>query len=173
MSPRVLIAEDEAPQRAALRGMLAEQWPELELCAECEDGLAALEALQSQRPQLAILDIRMPGLSGVEVARAAIEQGCQVIFTTAYDEYAVRAFEAGAIDYLLKPVRPERLASALKRVRERLATPLVRALPELLSQHRRYGALYSDRRGALFSGPGQADPRAQRRRRSDYPYAPA
>ena len=133
MSPRVLIAEDEAPQRAALRGMLAEQWPELELCAECEDGLAALEALQSQRPQLAILDIRMPGLSGVEVARAAIEQGCQVIFTTAYDEYAVRAFEAGAIDYLLKPVRPERLASALKRVRERLATPLVQALPELLS----------------------------------------
>lgn len=130
---RALVAEDEAPQREQLVRMLHSLWPELQICAECEDGLAALEALQQEQPQLAILDIRMPGLSGVEVARAAIEAGCLVLFTTAYDEYAVRAFEAGAIDYLLKPLREERLAKALQRVRERLTQPAVEALPALLN----------------------------------------
>jgi DNA-binding LytR/AlgR family response regulator len=116
-----ILAEDEAPQREALVDLLAELWPSLELCAVCEDGLSALEALAEHRPQLAILDIRMPGVSGLEVARAAIAGGAQVLFTTAYDEYAVRAFEAGAVDYLLKPVRRDRLIFALQRLRERLA----------------------------------------------------
>lgn len=136
----VLIAEDEAPQRRELIRMLGELWPELTISAECEDGLSALEAIQAEPPQLAILDIRMPGLSGIEVAKAAIEVGSQVLFTTAYDEYAVRAFEAGAIDYLLKPIREDRLSKALQRVRERLAQPPVAnalsaqisALPQLL-----------------------------------------
>ena len=116
-----ILAEDEAPQREALVELLAELWPSMELRAVCEDGLTALESLAEHRPQLAILDIRMPGVSGLEVARAAVAGGAQVLFTTAYDEYAVRAFEAGALDYLLKPVRRDRLVTALQRVRERLA----------------------------------------------------
>jgi DNA-binding LytR/AlgR family response regulator len=120
---RALVAEDEAPQRASLVALLGELWPELDICATCADGLEALEALAAQRPQLAILDIRMPGVSGMEVARVAMAGGARVLFTTAHDDYAVRAFEAGAVDYVLKPVRRERLALALERVRERLAAP--------------------------------------------------
>lgn len=130
---RALIAEDEAPQRRELIRMLARVWPDLVISAECEDGLAALESLQADPSQVAFLDIRMPGLSGVEVARAAIEAGCQVVFTTAYDEYAVRAFDAGAIDYLLKPVREDRLQQAVLRVQERLTQPVDALLPGLLS----------------------------------------
>ncbi|MGN6150832.1 MAG: LytR/AlgR family response regulator transcription factor [Lysobacteraceae bacterium] len=117
-----VIAEDEKPLRDALRAMLGIAWPELEVVAECEDGIAAMEAIAAHRPALSFLDIRMPGVSGLDVARAAIAAKSLVVFTTAYDEYAVRAFEAGAVDYLLKPLQPERLATALARVRERLHT---------------------------------------------------
>jgi DNA-binding LytR/AlgR family response regulator len=126
-----ILAEDEAPQRDSLVELLAEICPEIELLAVCADGLSALEALAAHRPQLAVLDIRMPGLSGLEVARSAIAGGAQVLFTTAYDEYAVRAFDAGAVDYVLKPIRRERLAQALARVHQRIinAEPAPR-LPE-------------------------------------------
>jgi len=116
-----ILAEDEAPQRESLVELLLELWPELDLCEVCADGLSALEALARHRPQVAVLDIRMPGLSGIEVARAAVAGGAQVLVTTAYDEYAVRAFDAGAIDYVLKPLRRERMVQALRRVQERLA----------------------------------------------------
>jgi len=115
-----LIAEDELPQRQELRTLLAELWPELDVVAECEDGLAALQALEQHRPQVVFLDIRMPGISGLEVARAAGDH-CQVIFVTAYEEYALRAFDEGAVDYLQKPVARERLGRALERTRARLA----------------------------------------------------
>jgi len=115
-----LIAEDELPQRQELRALLAELWPELHIVAECADGLAALEALEEHRPDVAFLDIRMPGVSGLEVARA-VRAPCQVIFTTAYEEYALRAFDEGAVDYLLKPITRERLARAIERARGRLA----------------------------------------------------
>lgn len=115
-----VIAEDEKPLREALRAMLGIAWPELEVVAECEDGIAAMEAIAAHRPALCFLDIRMPGVSGLDVARAAIAAKSLVVFTTAYDEYAVRAFEAGAVDYLLKPLRPERLAATLARVQARL-----------------------------------------------------
>ncbi|ODS62853.1 MULTISPECIES: LytTR family DNA-binding domain-containing protein [unclassified Arenimonas] len=118
-----IVAEDEAPQRAALLDMLAEAWPDLEVVAACEDGIAALEAVAVHRPRVAFLDIRMPGVSGLDVARAVVAAGGQVVFTTAYDDYAIRAFEAGAVDYLLKPVAPARLATAIERLRERLAAP--------------------------------------------------
>jgi DNA-binding LytR/AlgR family response regulator len=121
-----ILAEDEAPLRNALRAMLQDTWPELRIVAECEDGIAAMEAIAAHRPTLAFLDIRMPGVSGLDVARAAVAAKSLVVFTTAYDEYAVRAFEAGAVDYLLKPLQPERLQRALERIRERLrmaATP--------------------------------------------------
>jgi DNA-binding LytR/AlgR family response regulator len=116
-----LIAEDELPQREELRGLLSALWPELRIVAECADGLTALEAIEQHRPDVAFLDIRMPGVSGLEVARA-VRAPCQVIFTTAYEEYALRAFDEGAVDYLLKPVSRERLGRAIERVRERLAT---------------------------------------------------
>jgi DNA-binding LytR/AlgR family response regulator len=118
--PTALIAEDETPQRQELLALLAELWPELNVIAECEDGLSALEALEQHHPQIAFLDIRMPGVSGLEVARAAGAQ-CQVIFITAYEEYALQAFDKGAVDYLLKPVARERLSVAIERARSRLA----------------------------------------------------
>jgi DNA-binding LytR/AlgR family response regulator len=117
--PTAIIAEDELPQRQELRKLLAELWPELDVLAECDDGLAALQALEDHRPNVAFLDIRMPGVSGLEVARAAGSQ-CQVVFITAYEEYALRAFDEGAVDYLQKPVARERLGRALERTRARL-----------------------------------------------------
>lgn len=132
-----LLAEDEAPQREALRTQLARHWPELELLAVCEDGDAALEAAARLRPQVAFLDIRMPGASGMEVARQVASAGGLVVFTTAYDEYAVRAFEAGAVDYLLKPVQDARLQQAIARLRDRArpaAEELVARLERLSRQ---------------------------------------
>ncbi len=99
--------------------MLAELWPELNVLAECDDGLSALEAVERLRPQVLFLDIRMPGVSGLEVARAA-GRDCHVIFVTAYEEYALRAFDEGAIDYLQKPVARERLTRSIERARARL-----------------------------------------------------
>lgn len=127
---KALIADDEDLPRAELRRMLTAAWPELEVVAECEDGPSAMEALDGHQPEVAFLDIRMPGASGLQVAKAALAQAgmgaggrpCHVVFTTAYDSHAVAAFEAGAVDYLLKPVSAERLAQAVARLRERLAT---------------------------------------------------
>ena len=116
-----LIAEDEAPQRRALQQQLRAVWPELDIVAVCEDGVSALEAVTQHRPQVAFLDIRMPGVSGLDVARRVVAQGGLVVFTTAYEDYAIRAFDAGAADYLLKPVQDARLEQAVLRVRERLA----------------------------------------------------
>ncbi len=120
-----ILAEDEALLRTALREALAQAWPELQILAECEDGASALEAIAEQRPEVAFLDIRMPGLSGLEVAAAATEASpaTQVVFITAYDQYAVDAFERGAVDYLLKPIRAERLAATVQRLKARRETP--------------------------------------------------
>jgi DNA-binding LytR/AlgR family response regulator len=113
-----VIAEDEAPQRRELRGMLAALWPELHIIAECEDGPSALQTCVSEAPDIAFLDIRMPGLSGLDVARGASED-THVVFITAYDEFAVTAFEAGALDYLLKPLDVERLRTTINRLQGR------------------------------------------------------
>lgn len=115
-----LVAEDEAPQRAALLDMLQAVWPALHIVAACEDGIAALQAAAEHRPRVAFLDIRMPGVSGLDVARAVVAGGGLVVFTTAYDAYAIRAFEAGAVDYLLKPLTELRLRVAVERVQSRL-----------------------------------------------------
>lgn len=130
-----IIAEDELLLRTALRELLARSWPELDLVAECDDGASALEAIDQHRPDVAFLDIRMPGLSGLEVAAAASEAspGTQVVFTTAYDQYAIDAFERGAIDYLLKPITAERLAATVQRIKARAAAaPDAAALAALL-----------------------------------------
>lgn len=112
--------------------MLAALWPELRIVAECEDGISALEALAAHAPVIAFLDIRMPGVSGLEVARAANGRA-QVVFTTAYDEYAVQAFDSGAVDYLLKPIKRDRLMIALGRVRERLQSGITPDLSHVIS----------------------------------------
>ena len=114
-----ILAEDEPLLREELRQLLGQLWPELQVLAEAEDGLEALQALESHRPQVLFLDIQMPGLSGLDVARAASGR-CHVVFVTANERYAVDAFEQGAVDYLLKPFSPARLASAIARVKERL-----------------------------------------------------
>jgi len=113
-----LIAEDEEPQRTELRGMLARLWPELVVVAECDNGLSALDAWASNKPDVVFLDIRMPGLSGLEVVQQA-GSPAQVVFITAHDEFAIKAFDAGAIDYLLKPIRADRLTETVARLRSR------------------------------------------------------
>ncbi|MDO9074010.1 MAG: LytTR family DNA-binding domain-containing protein [Rubrivivax sp.] len=118
-APTALIADDEDLPRAELRRMLSLAWPELRVVAECEHGPAAVEAIEAHAPLVAFLDIRMPGCSGLDVARAASGR-CHTVFTTAYDSHAVAAFEAGAGDYLLKPIAADRLAQACARLRERL-----------------------------------------------------
>jgi DNA-binding LytR/AlgR family response regulator len=120
LRPRAIIAEDEPVLRAGLKKLLNAVWPELDVVAVARDGLQALHLLGEHRPDLLFLDIQMPGLSGLEVARAA-SNNCHVVFVTGYDQYAVAAFERGAIDYLMKPVTAARLATACQRVRERLS----------------------------------------------------
>ena len=119
--PQAVIAEDEPPQRRKLVELLGEIWPELEIVAQCEDGLSALESVTRLQPAVAFLDIRMPGLTGLEIARAA-SPDTHVVFTTAYDEYAVSAFDQGAIDYLLKPIKRERLERSVARLKERVGS---------------------------------------------------
>jgi len=118
--PTAILADDEDLPRAELARMLARAWPELRIVAECEHGPAAVEAIERHHPDMAFLDIRMPGLSGLDVARAASGR-CHVVFTTAYDSHAIEAFEAGAVDYLLKPIDAARLAQAVERLQARLA----------------------------------------------------
>ena len=118
-----VIAEDEALLQQSLLAALDKAWPQLDIVAECEDGASALEAIVEHRPEVAFLDIRMPGLTGLEVATAAAEAcpATQVVFVTAYDQYAIDAFERGAIDYLLKPIADDRLAATVQRVQARIA----------------------------------------------------
>jgi DNA-binding LytR/AlgR family response regulator len=120
--PSAVVAEDEELLRAELLSLLRDAWPGLEVVAACEDGGAALEAIDAHKPAVAFLDIRMPGLTGLEVAAAAAEASptTQVVFVTAYNQYAIDAFERGAVDYLLKPIASDRLAATVKRVRARI-----------------------------------------------------
>lgn len=120
--PTALIAEDEPLMRERLKEKLAEVWPELAVVAEAEDGDEALALFDVHRPQVAFLDIRMPGRSGLDVA-AAIGAECHVVFITAYDQYALQAFDAGAVDYLLKPVETDRLHTMVDRLRRKIGTP--------------------------------------------------
>jgi DNA-binding LytR/AlgR family response regulator len=118
-----IVAEDETLLRKALLEQLGKAWPELRIVAECEDGASALEAIAEHRPDVAFLDIRMPGLTGLDVAAAIpeVSPATQVVFVTAYDQYAIDAFERGAIDYLLKPIAADRLAATVQRLQARAA----------------------------------------------------
>jgi DNA-binding LytR/AlgR family response regulator len=116
-----IIADDEDLPRKELRRMLTQYWPELVILAECEHGADALEAIHQHSPDIAFLDIRMPGMTGLDVANAT-KGRCHTVFTTAYDNHALEAFSAGALDYLLKPISHERLIEAIARLKERLET---------------------------------------------------
>lgn len=137
---RILIADDEPVARAGLRHMLKDiGW--LECVGEAADGPAAIEAVERLRPDVVLLDIQMPGYSGIEVLRRLSAPTPRIVFTTAYTEHAVAAFELGALDYVLKPFGAERLATSLNRVRAALGEPLPPALD-------RYGEM-------LANGPMQ------------------
>jgi DNA-binding LytR/AlgR family response regulator len=117
---RILIADDEPMLRAELRESLNLLWPEAHIVGEAADGIEALRMARELSPDVAFLDIRMPGLSGLEVART-FGSRTHVVFVTAYHEHAVAAFEDGALDYVIKPSNPARLARTINRVRERIA----------------------------------------------------
>ncbi|HSB98437.1 MAG TPA: LytTR family DNA-binding domain-containing protein, partial [Burkholderiaceae bacterium] len=143
MTPRALIAEDEPLLQQALRDDLLALWPELQSVAAVADGDSALREALLQRPDVCFLDIRMPGLSGLEVAQALAEDWPAgvafplLVFVTAYDQYALQAFDAQAVDYLVKPLQRERLAACVQRLRARLAERApADALPQALQQLR-------------------------------------
>jgi DNA-binding LytR/AlgR family response regulator len=116
----ILVAEDEPLMRERLLDMLAQSWPEARVVQVAENGNDAWDGFLAHEPDVVFLDIRMPGLSGLEVA-GRIGKLAHVVFVTAYDQYAVDAFDAGAVDYLLKPVQADRLARAVGRLREKLS----------------------------------------------------
>jgi DNA-binding LytR/AlgR family response regulator len=118
---RAVIAEDEEILREQLREQLTMLWPELRIVADTQNGIAALRALETESPDVLFLDIQMPGMSGLEVARQASGR-CHVVFVTAYDKYAVEAFEQGAVDYVMKPFSPARLATTIARLKQRLGS---------------------------------------------------
>lgn len=128
MPIRAILADDERLMREQLRARLAEVWPELEIVAEAKNGLEAVELTKQHHPDLCLLDIRMPGLTGVEAAKqiAQLEETDdwripEIVFITAYDQYAVEAFEQGVADYVLKPAERERLLLTAERIKKRLA----------------------------------------------------
>ncbi len=117
-----LIADDEPHLAQYLKTQLAQAWPELDIVKVAANGVEAAEAIADLEPDVAFLDIQMPGLTGLEVAQG-IEGATRVVFVTAYDQYAVEAFEARAVDYLLKPLKSERLAACVGRLRQEAAAP--------------------------------------------------
>ena len=130
--PTAVIAEDEPLLRAQLKSRLAQAWPELAIVAEAGNGEEAQRLIDAHAPDVVFLDIRMPVRSGIDVARA-LSGRIHVVFVTAYDEYAVAAFEEGAADYVLKPVTAERLAKVVARLKPRVAAPPL-PIAELLAR---------------------------------------
>ncbi len=136
--PTALIADDEPLLRERLAALLARTWPELRIVAEARNGREAVELFETHAPQVVFLDVHMPGLSGIDAARSMVGR-TQIVFVTAYEQYAVKAFEQGAIDYVVKPFDEARLAQSVARLQQRLAPTAaadaapVRALLERLS----------------------------------------
>jgi DNA-binding LytR/AlgR family response regulator len=120
--PTAIIADDERLMRDQLRLRLEQAWPELQIAGEAKNGEEAIELVHQHRPDIVFLDIRMPGKTGLEAAQI-IGGAAHIVFITAYDQYAVEAFERGAIDYVLKPAEPERLRLTVDRIKQRLSAP--------------------------------------------------
>jgi len=113
---KAILADKETDAMAQMESLLAELWPDLKICGRAANGLEALHLIEKHDPQLAILEVRLPGICGMQVAKR-IAGACQVVFTTSYEHYAVNAFDSGALDYLLKPVGRERLQQAVWRAK--------------------------------------------------------
>ena len=135
-APRAVLADDERQMREQLRSRIAEVWPELQIVAEAKNGLEAVELVKEHKPDLVFLDIRMPGLTGVEAAKQIAQLPDddewalpEIVFITAYDQYAVEAFEQGVADYVLKPAERERLQRTVERIRKRLAARRAAEVP--------------------------------------------
>lgn len=122
-SATALIADDEPLLRTHLREQLARLWPQLQIVAEARNGREAVELFDTHAPDIAFLDVHMPGVNGIEAARS-IARRAQIVFVTAYERYAVQAFEQGALDYVVKPIDPARLEDTVQRLQQRLASPL-------------------------------------------------
>jgi len=120
--PTAILAEDEPLLLAQLKETLASAWPELKIVGEAATGIAAMRMIDDLAPDIALLDIRMPDASGLEVARHAAGR-CHIVFITAYDNYAIQAFEQGAVDYVLKPVEAARFMATVTRLKSRLQSP--------------------------------------------------
>ncbi len=137
--PRAVIADDERLLREQLRSRLAEVWPELAIVGEAKNGIEAVALVEAEKPDIVFLDIRMPGMTGVEAARAIAQlpvagddaagtartvegdwRGCEIVFITAYDQYAIEAFAQGVVDYVLKPAERDRLQVTVERLKKRL-----------------------------------------------------
>jgi DNA-binding LytR/AlgR family response regulator len=116
---KAIIADDEEPLRLSLVSLLKQTWPDLEICAQASNGIDALQQIEALHPDIAFLDIKMPGMSGMEVARQVADR-CRIVFITAYERFAVEAFENAAVDYLLKPVDRARLELTISRLKKRL-----------------------------------------------------
>ena len=136
--PRAVIADDERLMRDQLRARLAQVWPALEIVAEAKNGLEAIQAVKEHQPDVIFLDIRMPGLTGVEAAKEIAQLDLsdesllpEMVFITAYDQYALDAFEQGAVDYVLKPAEPERLRVTAERLQKRLMQRAAEDSPEM------------------------------------------
>ena len=129
--PTALLADDEPMMRSALRDHLAVLWPELQIVCETEDGPTTLSRIECLDPDIAFLDIRMPGLSGLEVARL-ITNRTRVVFVTAFDDHAVEAFDANALDYMLKPVEAPRVARVVSKLRRSLAEGVPPSIEQLM-----------------------------------------
>ena len=134
MNPNALIIDDERLMRDQIRSCLAQAWPDLEIAGEAANGVEAIAAIDKHQPDVVFLDIRMPGMTGLEVA-ALVADRVHIVFVTAYDQHAVEAFERGAVDYLLKPVEDERMAVTVARLKQRLSrdreSGALNARPEL------------------------------------------
>jgi DNA-binding LytR/AlgR family response regulator len=145
---KAIIADDEKELRTYIKSMLSEIWPELVICGEAKNGKETLELVESKQPQIAFLDIKMPGLSGMEVAKR-IAGLCRIVFVTAFDQYAVEAFEKEAVDYLLKPVSKERLIQTVQRLKNQLdsSTEPPARLAEMIEQ---VISMLPDRGGTRF-----------------------
>lgn len=122
MEIKAILADKEKGHIKEMETLLAELWPDLKVCGRAADGTEALHLIDKYKPELAILEVRLPGICGMQVARK-VTGNCQVVFTTNYEHYAVNAFDSGALDYLLKPVSRERLQTAVRRAKRALPFP--------------------------------------------------
>jgi len=148
INPEAVIADDEEQLRIHLKSKLSALWPELAICGEAQNGLEALEMIESCRPAIAFLDIKMPGLSGIEVAQK-IRDECRVVFITAFDQYAIEAFESEAVDYILKPVTDQRLKKTVKRLKKQLLD-IPDPAPDLSAAMERLLAVLKDKQSAGY-----------------------